>query len=100
MVIHENDSSEIVTLSHTDFLDIGIEELIVLLYHFLKIRQKNHGFMNTLYEYLRDFVFEKVLGTRFPPNSNNHKMHRDMVKEIGEMVMDENRRMSNRRQQG
>ena len=87
--INENDDSrKIVELSHADFLKIGIEELIVLCYHFLKIRQKNHGFMNKLYEYLRLFVFEKVLETQFP-NSNNHRMYKDMVEEIGKMVMKE-----------
>jgi len=97
LVIHKNGSSEIVKLSHREFLDIDIEELIVLCYHFLKIRQKNHGFMNKLYKYLSTFVFEKVLGTRFPPNSNNHKMHRNMVKEIEKMVMEEGHRMLNKR---
>ena len=97
LVIHKNGSSKIVKLSHTDFLDIGIEELIVLCYHFLKIRKQNHGFMDTLYEYLSNFVFEKVLGTQFQQNSNNHKMYRDMVKEIGKMVMDKSSRMLNKR---
>jgi hypothetical protein len=97
LVIHENESSEIVELSHADFLNIGIEELIVLCYHFLKIRQKNHGFMDTLYKYLSDFVFQKVLGTQFPPNSNNHKMHRDMVKEIKKMVLEKGHRMFNKK---
>jgi hypothetical protein len=88
LVIHENGSSEIVKLSHRDFLNIGIEELIILCYHFLKIRQKNNGFMNELFEYLSLFIFNKVLGTRFP-NSNNHRMYKDMVEEIGEMIIDE-----------
>jgi hypothetical protein len=88
LVIHENGSSEIVKLSHRDFLNIGIEELIVLCYHFLKIRQKNHGFMNELYEYLSLFIFNKVLGTGFP-NSNNHRMYKDMVEKIGEMLIEE-----------
>ena len=96
LVIHKNGSSEIVKLSHTEFLNIGIEELIVLCYHFLKIRQKNHGFMNTLYQYLSDFIFKKVLGTRFS-NSNNHRMYKDMVEEIGGMIMDESSRMLNKR---
>jgi hypothetical protein len=100
LVIHENGPSEIVELSHTDFLDIGIQELIVLCYHFLKIRKQNHGFMDRLYKYLSDFVFKKVLGTRFPQNSNNHQIYRSMVGEIGQMVMNESRRMSNRGQQG
>jgi hypothetical protein len=88
LVIHENGSSKIVELFHMEFLNIDIKELIVLCYHFLKIRQKNHGFMNKLYEYLRLFVFEKVLETQFP-NSNNHRMYKDMVEEIGKMVMEE-----------
>lgn len=100
LVIHENDSSEIVTLSHTDFLDIGIEELIVLCYHFLKIRKQNHGFMDTLYKYLSDFVFQKVLRTRFPPSSNNHKMYKDMVEEIEKMVMEEGHRIFNQQHGG
>lgn len=88
LVIHKNGSSKIVELSHFDFLNIGIEELIVLCYHFLKIRQKNHGFMNTLYEYLHDFIFIKVLETWFQ-NLNNHRMYKDMVEEIGEMIFKE-----------
>lgn len=69
-------------------LKIYIKELIVLCYHFLKIRQKNHGFMNKLYEYLRLFVFDKVFGTRFN-NLSSGRMYKDMVEEIGKMVMEE-----------
>ena len=89
-----NRSGNIVELSHQDFLNIGIEELIVLCYHFLIIRKKNHGFMERLYKYLKDFVFEKVLGTQFP-NSNNHRMYRDMVKEITQMVLYKGHRILN-----
>lgn len=80
-----------------EFLNIDIEDLIVLCYHFLKIRQKNHGFMNRLYEYLSTFVFDKVLGTQFL-NSNNHRMYKDTVEEIGKMAMEEGHRIFN--QQG
>jgi hypothetical protein len=82
-----------------EFLNIDIKELIVLCYHFLKIRQKNHGFMNRLYEYLSTFVFQKVLGTRFS-NSNNHRMYKDMVEEIGKMVMKEDHRIFNQQRGG
>ena len=99
LIISSNGSRKIVELSHSDFLNIGIEELIVLCYHFLKIRQKNHGFMNELFEYLSLFVFDKVLGTRFP-NSNNHRMYNDMVKEIRKMVMKEGHRIFNQQHGG
>ena len=99
LVIHANDSSEIVELSHAKFLIIPIEDLIVLCYHFLKIRQKNRGFMDTLYKYLSDFVFEKVFGTQFS-NSNNDKMYKDMVEEIGGMVSSERSRMLNKQNGG
>lgn len=88
----EQSSGNIVELSHQDFLNIGIEELIVLCYHFLKIRQKNHGFMKRLYKYLNDFVFERVLGTMFPNTTNNHKIYKDMVEEITNMVIEEGHR--------
>jgi len=99
LVIHKNGSKKIVELSHADFLNIGIEELIVLCYHFLLIRQKNHGFMNELFEYLSLFVFKKVLGTLFY-NSNNHRMYKDMVEEIGKMVMKEGHRIFNQQRGG
>jgi len=99
LVIHKNYSSKIVELSHMEFLNIDIKELIVLCYHFLKIRQKNHGFMNRLYEYLSTFVFQKVLGTQFL-NSNNHRMYKDMVEEIGKMVMEEGHRIFNQQHGG
>jgi hypothetical protein len=86
--ISSNGSRKIVELSHADFLNIGIEELIVLCYHFLLIRQKNHGFMNELFEYLRIFVFKTVLETKFP-NSNNDRMYKDMVEEIKIMLKEE-----------
>ena len=82
MKLHDN---KIVKLTHEEFTKIDIEELIVLCYEFLKIRQKNHGFMDTLFRYLSMFVFEKVINTKFHNsnnhNSNHHKMYRHMVEE-------------------
>ena len=86
-------------LTHADFLKIDIEKLIVLCYHFLLIRQKNHRFMNRLFEYLNINVFKKVLGKRFS-NSNNHQMYKDMVEEIGKMVMKEGHRIFNQQHGG
>jgi hypothetical protein len=76
---------KIVKLNHEQFINIGIEDLIVLCYHLLKIRQKKRGFMSTLCDYLRMFVFEKVINTNFHNNSHNHKIYTDMVKEIKKM---------------
>jgi hypothetical protein len=79
------DDDKIVELSHDEFINIGIKDLIVLCYHLLKIRQKKRRFMSTLCDYLRMFVFEKVIGTNFHNNSYNHKMYRHMVEEIKKM---------------
>ena len=89
LVIHENGSSEIVRLSHIDFLNIGTEELIVLCYNFLKIREKNHGFMNELFEYLKMFVFDYVLLNTQNNNLNSDTSYHNMVKEIKEMLRNE-----------
>lgn len=51
--------------------------------------------MNELFEYLSDFVFQKVLGTQFPPNSNNHRMYKKMVEEIKKMVLEKGHRIFN-----
>ena len=80
--ISSNGSRKIVKLSHADFLNIGIEELIILCYHFLLIRKENHGFMNRLFEYLDMFVFEKVVRD-LSSNSN------DMVEQIKMMLKEE-----------
>ena len=91
LVIHENGSSKIVRLSHIDFLNIGTEELIVLCYNFLKIREKNHGFMNELFEYLKMFVFDYVLLNTPNNNLNSGTSYHNTVEEIKEMLTNEER---------
>ena len=77
LVSYNNNSSEIVKLSHDDFLNIEIKDLVILCYYFLKIHKENPKFMKRLYKYLQEFVFGKVCSTRI-----NNQMYRGMVNNI------------------
>lgn len=55
------DNGDIVELTHEQFLEIEIDQLIILFYHLLLIRKSNHKFMDKLFNYLNDYVIKRIL---------------------------------------
>ena len=55
------DNEDIVELTHEQFLDIEIDQLIILFYHLLLIRKSKHEFMDKLFNYLNDYVIKRIL---------------------------------------
>jgi hypothetical protein len=85
------DNGDIVELTHEQFLEIEIDQLIILFYHLLLIRKSNHKFMDKLFNYLNDYVIKRIL--------QNHRsnIYTKLVSKISNMWFENVGRTSNSR---